>query len=56
MAQYAAKSRPIDPARCAEPRLKRAVTIFEGLAASENVAKLEAGLAKRRDPYEGDCL
>jgi hypothetical protein len=56
MAEYAAKSRAIDPARCEEPRLKRAVQIFESLASPENVDKLEAGLAKRRDPYEGDCL
>ena len=56
MAQYAAKRRPIDPARCQDPQLKTALAIFETLASSENVAKLEAGLASRRDPYEGDCL
>ncbi len=56
MAQYEAKRRAIDPARCEDPALKKAVAIFETLASSENIAKLEAGLAKRRDPYEGDCL
>jgi hypothetical protein len=56
MAQYAAGSRPIDPARCEEPRLKSAVAIFEGLASPQKVSELEAGLANRRDPYEGDCL
>jgi len=56
MAQYAARSRPIDPARCAEPRLKKAVAIFQTFASPDAVAKLEAGLATRRDPYEGDCL
>ena len=56
MAQYEAKRRPIDPARCEEPALKKAVEIFGALASSEKVAQLEAGLAKRRDPYEGDCL
>lgn len=56
MAQYEAKRRAIDPARCEEPRLRKAVEIFETLASPENVAKLEVGLATRRDPYEGDCL
>jgi hypothetical protein len=56
MAQYAARRRPIDPARCQDPDLKKAVAIFETLGSSDNVAKLEAGLATRRDPYEGDCL
>jgi hypothetical protein len=56
MAQYAAGRRPIDPARCQDPDLKKAVAIFETLSSSENLAKLEAGLANRRDPYEGDCL
>jgi hypothetical protein len=56
MVQYAASRRPIDPARCQDPDLKKAVAIFETLALSENVAKLQAGLATRRDPYEGDCL
>ena len=56
MAQYAAKSRPIDPKRCEEPRLKRAVEIFQTLGSSDNVTKLVADLANRRDPYEGDCL
>ena len=56
MAQYEAKRRAINPARCGDPALKKAVAIFETLASSENVTKLAAGLAKRRDPYEGDCL
>jgi hypothetical protein len=56
MTQYAAKRRAIHPARCESPDLKSAVGYFETLTSPENVAKLEAGLAKRRDPYEGDCL
>ena len=56
MAQYAAKRRPIEPNRCADPDLRRAVTIFETLGSSESMAKLVAELANRRDPYEGDCL
>jgi hypothetical protein len=56
MEQYAAKRRPIDPRRCEDPDLKRAVMIFETLGSSGSVAKLEAELASRRDPYEGDCL
>ncbi|HEY1750736.1 MAG TPA: hypothetical protein VGG29_05705 [Caulobacteraceae bacterium] len=56
MAQYAAKSRPINPARCADADLKRAVAIFGILTSPENVAKLRADLATRRDPYDGDCL
>ena len=56
MAQYAAKHRPIDPKRCADPDLQRAVEIFETLGTSDNVAKLVTELANRRDPYEGDCL
>jgi hypothetical protein len=56
MAQYAAKRRPIDPKRCEDPDLKRAVTIFETLGSSDKVTRLTADLANRRDPYEGDCL
>jgi hypothetical protein len=56
MAQYAAKRRAIDPARCEDASLMRAVGIYQTLASSEVVAKLEAELANRRDPYEGDCL
>jgi len=56
MAQYAAKRRPIEPNRCADPDPRRAVTIFETLGSSESMAKLVAELANRRDPYEGDCL
>lgn len=56
MAQYAARRRPIDPKRCEDPGLKRAVEIFETLGSSDRVTKLEADLANRRDPYEGDCL
>jgi hypothetical protein len=56
MAQYAARSRPINPARCADADLKRAVAIFGILTSPENVAKLRADLATRRDPYDGDCL
>ena len=55
MAQYAAKSRPIDPKRCGDPDMTRAVTIFETFS-SDAAAKLEAELAVPRDPYEGDCL
>ena len=56
MAQYAAKSRPINPARCEDPKLKSAVKILGVLTSSDNVGKLEASLATRRDPYDGDCL
>jgi hypothetical protein len=56
MAQYAVRSRPIDPARCADPRLKSAAAILETVTSPENMAKLEADLATRRDPYDGDCL
>ena len=56
MAQYAAKSRPIDPKRCEDPDLQRAVSIFERLGSSDDVTKLVADLTNRRDPYEGDCL
>ena len=55
MAQYAAKSRAIDPKRCEDPQTKREVEIFETFS-SDDAAKLEAGLAERRDPWEGDCL
>lgn len=55
MAQYAARSRGIDPKRCEDPQLKRAVTIFETFS-SDDAAKLEAQLAERRDPWQGDCL
>ncbi len=56
MAQYAARHRPIDPKRCEDPDLKRAVTIFETLGSPDSVTRLTTDLAKRRDPYEGDCL
>ena len=56
MRQYAARHRPVDPKRCADPDLQRAVAIFETLGSSDNVAKLVDELAVRRDPYEGDCL
>ena len=56
MAQYAAKSRPIDRGRCEDPDLQRAVRIFEMLGSSDSVTKLMADLTNRRDPYEGDCL
>jgi hypothetical protein len=56
MAQYAAQSRPINPKRCEDPDLRRAVTIFETLGSSDSVTKLVADLANRRDPYGGDCL
>lgn len=57
MTQYAGKSRSIDPARCqTDPKLKSAVKYFGIITSPQVVAKLEAGLAERRDPYEGDCL
>ncbi|HWF78469.1 MAG TPA: hypothetical protein VN694_14985 [Caulobacteraceae bacterium] len=56
MAQHAAKTRSIDPARCQDPDLKKAVMYFGILTSPETIAKLEVGLAERRDPYEGDCL
>ena len=55
MAEYAAKNRPIDPKRCADPDMQRAVNVFETFS-SDDAAKLEAQLAERRDPWEGDCL
>jgi hypothetical protein len=55
MAQYAARSRAVDPKQCGDPDLRRAVNIFETFSA-EDAAKLEAQLAQRRDPWEGDCL
>lgn len=56
MAEYAARSHPISAKRCQDPKLQAAVKIFEGLASSDDVAKLEAELSTRRDPYDGDCL
>jgi hypothetical protein len=51
------RTRAIDPARCqTDPKLKSAVMYFGVMTAPETIAKLEAGLAVRRDPYEGDCL